>query len=153
MRTKLSILAAIVAVGALGAGIAQAASGGSHHGTKAAAAPTRASAQVLFAVVGKKGALNRGLGVASANVLQGTAGRYTVFFKRGVRKCAYEATIGTTGFTTAPKPSMRARATMVAPTSRPICSPRVNHGCGWPRPAFDCSATKASNAVVPPANR
>ena len=103
MRTKLSILAAIVAVGALGAGIAQAASGGSHHAAKAAAAaPTRASAQVLFAVVGKKGALNRGLGVASTNVVQGTAGRYTVFFKRGVRKCAYEATIGTTGFTGVP---------------------------------------------------
>ena len=100
MRPKLSILAAIVAVGALGAGIAQAA-GGSHT-VKPAAAPTRASAQVLFAVVGKKGALNRGLGVASANVVQGTAGRYTVFFKRGVRKCAYEATIGTTGFTGVP---------------------------------------------------
>ena len=103
MRTKLSILAATVAVGALGAGIAQAASAGSHHAAKVAAAPTRASAQVLFAVVGKKGALNRGLGVASANVQQGgTAGRYTVFFKRGVRKCAYEATIGTTGFTGVP---------------------------------------------------
>ena len=103
MRTKLSILAAIVAVGALGAGIAQAASGGSHHAANAAAAaPTRASAQVLFAVVGKKGALNRGLGVASANALEGTAGRYTVSFKRGVRKCAYEATIGTTGFTGVP---------------------------------------------------
>jgi hypothetical protein len=102
MRTKLSILAAIVAVGALGAGIAQAASGGRHHPAKVAAAPTRASAQVLFAVVGKKGALNRGVGAASANVVQGTAGRYTVFFKRGVRKCAYEATIGTTGFTGVP---------------------------------------------------
>ena len=102
MRTKLSSLAAIVAVGALGAGIAQAASGGSHHTTKVAAAPTRASAQVLFAVVGKKGALTRGLGVAAATALEGTAGRYTVFFKRGVRKCAYEATIGTTGFTGVP---------------------------------------------------
>jgi len=102
MRTELSILAAIVAVAALGAGIAQAASAGSHHTAKVAAAPTRASAQVLFAVVGKKGALNRGLGVASTNVVQGTAGRYTVFFKRGVRKCAYEATIGTTGFTGVP---------------------------------------------------
>ena len=50
----------------------------------------------------KKGALNRGLGVASANVVSGTAGRYTVFFKRGVRKCAYEATLGTTGFTGVP---------------------------------------------------
>jgi hypothetical protein len=102
MRTKLSILAAIVAVGALGAGIAQAASGGSHHPAKSPRAPTQASAQVLFAVVGKKGALNRGLGVASANVVSGTAGRYTVFFKRGVRKCAYEATLGTTGFTGVP---------------------------------------------------
>jgi len=102
MRTKLSILVAIVAVGALGAGIAQAASGGGHHPAKSARAPTQASAQVLFAVVGKKGALNRGLGVASANVVSGTAGRYTVFFKRGVRKCAYEATLGTTGFTGVP---------------------------------------------------
>jgi len=102
MRTKLSILATIVAVGALGAGIAQAASGGTGHTVKPAAAPTRVSAQVLFAVVGKKGALNRGLGVASTNVVRGTAGRYTVFFKRGVRKCAYEATIGTTGFTGVP---------------------------------------------------
>jgi hypothetical protein len=52
---------------------------------------------VLFAVVGKAGALNRGLGVQSAGVITGTAGRYHVFFKRGVRKCAYVATIGTTG--------------------------------------------------------
>jgi hypothetical protein len=102
MRTKLSILAVIVVVGALGAGIAQAASGRSHHTAKVTAAPTQASAQVLFAVVGKKGALKRGLGVASASVLQGTAGRYTVFFKRGVRKCAYVATIGTTGFSGLP---------------------------------------------------
>jgi hypothetical protein len=102
MRTKLSILAALLAVGALGAGIAQAASGRSHHAVRPVAAPTRASAQVLFAVVGKKGTLNRGLGVASAGVLQGTAGRYHVVFDRGVRKCAYVATIGTTGFSGLP---------------------------------------------------
>ena len=54
MRTKLSILATIVAVGALGAGIAQAASGGTGHTVKPAAAPTRVSAQVLFAVVGEE---------------------------------------------------------------------------------------------------
>ncbi len=97
MRTKLSILAVVVTVGAVGASIAQAASAGATTACTPAAAPTTASAQVLFAVVGKQGALNRGLGVASAGVISGTAGRYHVFFKRGVRKCAYVATIGTTG--------------------------------------------------------
>jgi hypothetical protein len=93
MRTKLSILAALIAVGALGAGIGIA-QGAAHHRV---AAPTHASAQVLFAVVTKAGHLNRGLGVQSAGVFQGTAGRYHVVFKRGVRKCAYVATIGTIG--------------------------------------------------------
>jgi hypothetical protein len=93
MRTKLSILAALVAVGALGAGIGIA-QGAAHHRV---AAPTHASSQVLFAVVTKAGHLNRGLGVQSAGVFQGTAGRYRVVFKRGVRKCAYVATIGTIG--------------------------------------------------------
>jgi hypothetical protein len=94
MRTKLSIAAALVAVGALGAGIGIA-QGAAHD--RVVAAPTHASAQVLFAVVTKAGHLNRGLGVQSAGVFSGTAGRYHVLFKRGVRKCAYVATIGTIG--------------------------------------------------------
>jgi hypothetical protein len=93
MRRKLSIAAALVAVGALGAGIGIAQGAAQHR----AAAPTHASSQVLFAVVTKAGHLNRGLGVQTAGVIQGTAGRYHVIFKRGVRKCAYVATIGTIG--------------------------------------------------------
>jgi hypothetical protein len=98
MRTKLSIAAALVAVGALGAGIGIA-QGAAH---PRVAARTHASAQVLFAVVTKTGHLNRGLGVQSAGAIQGTAGRYHVIFKRGVRKCAYVATIGTIGISGVP---------------------------------------------------
>jgi hypothetical protein len=103
MKTKLSILAALVAVGAVGAGIgiAQGASSGNstpqHLAVQPAVTPTHASAQVLFAVVGRMGQLNRGLGVASAGIDHGNTGEYHVLFKRGVAKCAYVATIGTTG--------------------------------------------------------
>jgi hypothetical protein len=96
MRTKLSIMAALVAVGALGAGIGIAQGASGSHGV---AAPTHASAQVLFAVVNKTGHLNRGLGALSAGVDNHQTGEYHVYFKRGVRKCAYVATVGTTGFT------------------------------------------------------
>jgi hypothetical protein len=92
MRTKLSIVAAIVAIGALGAGIGIAKAAGHR-----VAAPTHASAQVLFAVVTKTGHLYRGLGAASAGVDSHQTGEYHVLFKRGVRKCAYTATIGTIG--------------------------------------------------------
>jgi F0F1-type ATP synthase membrane subunit c/vacuolar-type H+-ATPase subunit K len=104
MKTKLSILAALVAVGAVGAGIgiAQGASSGNstpqHLAVQPAVTPTHASAQVLFAVVGRMGQLNRGLGVASAGIDHGNTGEYHVLFKRGVAKCAYVATIGTTGW-------------------------------------------------------
>jgi hypothetical protein len=98
MRTKLSIVAALVAVGALGAGIGIA-QGAAHHRV---ASPTHASAQVLFAVVNKTGHLNRGLGAQSAGVDSHQTGEYHVYFKRGVRKCAYVATIGTIGASGAP---------------------------------------------------
>jgi hypothetical protein len=91
MRRRLSIAAALVAVGALAAGIGIA-QGAAHH---RAAAPTHASAQVLFAVVTKTGHLYRGLGVQSAGVDHHQTGEYHVVFKRGVRKCAYTGTIGT----------------------------------------------------------
>jgi hypothetical protein len=57
---------------------------------------------VLFAVVGRMGQLNRGLGVVSAGIDHGNTGQYHVLFKRGVRKCAYVATIGTVGSTGTP---------------------------------------------------
>jgi hypothetical protein len=98
MRTKLSILAALVAVGALGAGIGIA-HGASH---RRVAAPTHASAQVLFAVVTKTGHLYRGLGAVSAGVDHNQPGEYHVLFGRGVRKCAYVATIGTIGSSGSP---------------------------------------------------
>src|SRR6267378_4438375 len=44
------------------------------------------------------------------------------------------------------KPSACARATISAPTARPIASPRPNAGCGPPGPAFACASTMSSDA-------
>ncbi len=98
MRARLSIAAVLVAVGALGAGLGIA-RGAAHHRVTA---PTHASAQVLFAVVTKTGHLYRGLGAVSAGVDSHQTGEYHVLFGRGVRKCAYVATIGTIGSSGAP---------------------------------------------------
>ncbi|NEQ12247.1 MAG: hypothetical protein F6K37_42350 [Moorea sp. SIO4E2] len=57
-------------------------------------------AKTLFAVVGNNGKLDRGFGAAKAKKV--LKGRYEVLFNRDVRKCAYTATLGTTGFGTEP---------------------------------------------------
>ncbi|NEQ86103.1 MAG: hypothetical protein F6K26_40290 [Moorea sp. SIO2I5] len=57
-------------------------------------------AKTLFAVVTNNGVLNRGFGAITANKV--VTGRYEVFFKGNVRKCAYTATLGTTAFGTEP---------------------------------------------------
>jgi hypothetical protein len=100
MRTRISVLAALIAAVAIGAGIgvAHGASSGNatpeHLVVAPSVTPTHATAQVLFAVVKKNGQLSRGLGVLSSGFDAGGPGTYRVLFKRGVSKCAYVATLG-----------------------------------------------------------
>jgi hypothetical protein len=49
----------------------------------------------LFAVVNPNGTLARAFGAVSSQQLG--VGTYSVIFKRNIRNCAYEATIGTSG--------------------------------------------------------
>ncbi|NEO94916.1 MAG: hypothetical protein F6K56_33885 [Moorea sp. SIO3G5] len=58
------------------------------------------SAKTVFAVVTRNGALSRGFGASRARKVLN--GRYEVFFNRDVRRCAYTATLGTTGVGTEP---------------------------------------------------
>ena len=106
MRNKLAVAGALVVTAAtcLGIGIAQGASspansGAAHHAAhQPALAPFTGRAQTLFAVVNSDGSLARGYGVASS-APDGSPGDFQVVFKRGLRKCAYVATLGSAGST------------------------------------------------------
>jgi hypothetical protein len=108
MRNKLGVVAALVVTAAtcLGIGIAQGASspansGAVHHTShQPALTPFKGSAATLFAVVTSTGTLSRGYGALSSKH-EGT-GSYQVLFKRGLRKCAYVATLGSAGSTGTP---------------------------------------------------
>jgi hypothetical protein len=63
---------------------------------------SKASAQTMFAVVNADGSLARGYGVASSSFVAATPGIYKVIFKRGVTKCGYVATLGSSGSTGTP---------------------------------------------------
>jgi hypothetical protein len=87
MRTKLIIGTALAATALIGVGI------GAAQG--AASAPFTGSAQTMFAVVNPNGTLARGYGVAFSSPDQ--PGQYDILFNRGVAKCAYVATLGSSG--------------------------------------------------------
>ncbi|AOY80494.1 hypothetical protein BJP36_11790 [Moorena producens JHB] len=109
-RSKVAIASVVLSLGVLSLGITQG---------KALAQDTNAprpinpstrlapvtttftrGAKTVFAVVAKNGVLNRGFGASRARKVLN--GRYEVFFNRDVRRCAYTATLGTTGFGTEP---------------------------------------------------
>jgi hypothetical protein len=103
MRSKLVIFAALVATAVIGVGIGIAQGAASHPNTRPtriaarpSTAPFSGRAQTMFAVVNSNGTLARGFGVASAGIDTGS-GTYKVLFKRGVSKCAYAATLGSSG--------------------------------------------------------
>lgn len=108
MRNKLAVAGALVVTAAacLGIGIAQGAStpansGAVHHASKVPSlTPFKGSAATLFAVVNFDGTLARGYG-AMSSTSEGT-GAYQVLFKRGLRKCAYVATLGSSGSSGSP---------------------------------------------------
>jgi hypothetical protein len=104
MRTKLVVGAALVATGLIGAAIGAAQGAASSpnstsHVVRGAARPSSApfsgSAQTMFAVVSADGTLARGYGVAFTSPDQ--PGQYDILFNRGVAKCAYVATLGSSG--------------------------------------------------------
>jgi hypothetical protein len=106
MRNTLVLLAALAATAAIGVGIgvAQGAASSADSNTRAVhlaprlvAAPFTGRSQTMFAVVSANGTLVRGYGAASAGPIGSTPGIYRVLFMRGVRKCAYSATLGGTG--------------------------------------------------------
>jgi hypothetical protein len=103
MRSKLVIFAALVATAVIGVGIGIAQGAASHPNTRPtriaarpSTAPFTGRAQTMFAVVNSTGTLARGFGAASAAV-DGSPGQYQVLFKRGVSKCAFVATLGSSG--------------------------------------------------------
>jgi hypothetical protein len=108
MRNKLAVAGALVVTAAtcLGIGIAQGASspansGAVHHAAHQPAFTVfKGSAATLFAVVNFDGSLARGYGTLSSK--HEGVGSYQVLFKRGLRKCAYVATLGTAGSTGVP---------------------------------------------------
>lgn len=111
MRRKLMLVVALAAAAAIGAGIGVAHGAGTsaqsntrttHLASRLAAAPFTGRSQTLFAVVAADGTLVRGYGVASSGEIGSTPGIYRVMFERGVRKCAYSATLGGTGSTGTP---------------------------------------------------
>ncbi len=106
MRHKLVIVAALAATAAvaIGIGVAQGAASSAdsntrpvHLAPRLVAGPFTGRSQTMFAVVAADGTLVRGYGVASSGPIGSTPGIYRVLFKRGVRKCAYTATLGGTG--------------------------------------------------------
>jgi len=105
MRNKLLVLGALVATAAIsvGIGIAQGASSAPNTRSAHVQAPAvafKTKAQTLFAVVNADGTLARGYGALSSKHLN--PGHYEVLFKRGLRKCAYTLTLGSSGSSGSP---------------------------------------------------
>jgi hypothetical protein len=106
MRRKVTFVAALAATAAIGVGIGVAHGAASsaasntrpvHLAPKLVAGPFTGRSQTMYAVVAADGTLVRGYGVASSGEIGSTPGIYRVLFNRGVRKCAYTATLGGTG--------------------------------------------------------
>jgi hypothetical protein len=79
-------------------------------GYQASAVPKK----VLWAVVKRNGTLARNRGALDVNK---TDGGYEVLFDRGVRKCAYTATIGLSGFELSEEPGQISVAGRVGATN------------------------------------
>ncbi|OLT58920.1 hypothetical protein [Moorena bouillonii] len=109
-RSKVAISSVVLSLGVISLGIPQGKALADDNGPsgtnlrlrRVAPVTTQVTtgAKTLFAVVTNNGVLNRGFGAITANKV--LTGRYEVFFKGDVRKCAYTATLGTTAFGTEP---------------------------------------------------